>query len=177
MAEIIYVVQPVMQALESRLNDPNVLALFDAIRLEFQSNGDPTYVRRGRAKVQDGYPCIALEVLGKKEVWGAINYTKDMTVNVDVYAMIKTTGGKASEKLSLAVEDYIIKFGETLQGILNERGKQQYANIDGKGAAIYDSFAGDASYSYMYQGAIRAVKIPWFAKLWLFNSPPGTWSP
>lgn len=175
MAEIIYLIQPVMNALYNRLSSPDTIALFDAVTREFQSNVSTTYVRKGRAKVQDTYPCIALEIGSKKEEWGAINYTKDITVNVDIYGMIKVSGGAASEKLSLATEDYIIKFGDLLHGILNERGKQQYNDIDGKGAKIYDSFSSEAAYTYLYQGAVRAVKIPWFAKLWLRGSPPGAY--
>lgn len=165
-----------MDALQKRLSNPDTIALFDVVTKKYQSNVDTTYVRKGRAKVQDKYPCIALEIGSKVEEWGAINYTKDITVNVDIYGMLKISGGASSEKLSLATEDYIIEFGETLHGILNERGKQQYDNIDGKGGKIYDSFSHDASYTYLYQGAVRAVKIPWFAKLWLFGNPPNVFS-
>lgn len=177
MPEIVYYLQPVMAALENRLKEPENLAVFDGIIQEFQSNADNVYVRRGRAKVQDKYPCIGIEVVNRAEPWGAINYTKDVTVNVDVYGMLKVTGGQASDKISLAVEDYISKFGDALHGILNERNKLQYHNIDGQGMTIYDSYAEQADYTWLYQGAVRAVKLRWFGRLWLFGAPPqGTFS-
>ena len=175
MPDIVYTVQPVIEALQNRLNEPANLAVFDAIVQEFQSNAENVYIRRGRAKVQDKFPCVALEIANKSEPWGAIHFTKDITVNIDVYGMIKVTGGQQSDKISLAVEDYIIKFGETLHGLLNERARLQYPNLPGlAGGAIYDSYAEQCDYTWLYQGAVRAVKLRWWGKLWLSGNPPGT---
>jgi hypothetical protein len=161
-----------MDAVLARLMSTTNAAIFNALVAEYQSNETRMSFRRGRAKVQDAFPVICVEMMSRAEPWGATSHTKDIKIDLNIYAMIRILGGNTGDRIAQKVEDYIVELGETLQAILNERGQLQYKDIDGNGMCIYDSYAETASYETVYNGAVRQVKMPWFGKLWLFSGSP-----
>ncbi len=168
MPDLVYTARPTMDAVLARLMSTDNRALLDAIVQKYQSNEVRMDFRRGRSKVQDSFPVICVEMMSRGEPWGATSYTKDIKIDLNIYAMVRVLGGNTTDHIAQKVEDYIVELGENLQAILNERGNIQYLDIDGNGMNIYDSYAETATYETVYNGAVRQVKLPWFGKIWLF---------
>jgi len=136
----------------------------------------------GKPKVDSTTPSISMEILNRSEPWGAINHTKDITVEYNIYVSIKADVAQKpqSDWRVNPTEDLIIELCEAVVEILNEPRTLSYliqTDIDGTALPepfkVYDSHAERIQYSWLYNGALRIGLIPWFGKT-LVLGPTGS---
>lgn len=156
---------------------PAYQVTYRKIMAEFQEKvPDVMYFRSGRAKVNDIFPQIGIEVETEKETWAATSYTKDFEFDFSLYVAVKAASGiKPNDQDGQIneVENYIIALAEFTKEVLNEPlAALQYtitADQDGNPIdpqlKIYDSKAESIRYGYLYNGAIRIGQISWFGKI------------
>ena len=159
---------------------------FRKLIAEFQSvpAGTPQmYFQYGRSKVNGTFPNIGLEIQTRRDTWAATNSTKDLEFAYDITVAVKVLG--LSDPTIVGeqhpIEQYIITLAEFVYEILNEPGAALQYTItkdqDGVDLAmplrVYDSWASDIQYGFLYNGALRTAKIPWSGKLMRLG-PSGT---
>jgi hypothetical protein len=148
-----------LDAVKKRLEMPENINKLNEIADEFEkSDGQHSisvYIRRGRAKVNERYPTVCLELVSEDDQMAALNFTRDCLITLNVLVMLKVAV-RAEE-----VENYISKMAAAVKSILDQDGNLTYLDISPRHDNIYDSITGAIQYGYLYAGAIRAAQMQW----------------
>lgn len=166
----------VQNAIVEKLSQENYQVTFRRIMKEFQSNApEKMFFRSGRAKLNDVFPNIGVEIQRRADKWAATSFTKDIQYEFTLFVAVKALEGPTKNSIGEInqVEDYCIALSEFVLEALNEPiDSLQYLlteNQDGKEIPIpikiYDSLATTIQYGYLYNGALRIGSINWFAKV------------
>lgn len=170
----------VMRGLIDKLTQPVYQVLYRKIMAEYQSNApQQLFFQSGKPKIQGTFPCVGLEIVSRADEWGALSHTKDIKLSMEFTIAVKILSGQKlpTEEATMPgdineVEHYIIALSELIYEIMNEPLTLQYTiEKDQDGVAlnpslkIYDSLAEEIQYGFLYNGALRIGKIPWFGKI------------
>jgi len=170
----------VAEGIIEKMTQPVYQVLYRKVMAEFSTNyPEQLFFSLGRPKIQGTFPCVGVEITRREDPWGAISHTKDVKVHLELIVAIKTgTGQKDLETPTGSIGDfsgtekYIVALSELIYEILNEPLTLQYTisqHLDGSPVTpplqVYDSKAELIDYGYLYNGALRIAKIPWFGSL------------
>lgn len=163
----------VRDAVYTKLSQPQYAAIYNKIITRYQSTAEMLYIRKGKAKVEDRFPCIAIELNSREEQWVAIDYFKETKISLNVYVMLKnlTSPARADQDPAAVMEDYIGEMADLTYEILNEPSQIPMTiteDADRKldtPAYVFDAFATNANFGFLYNGAIRAAEIQWWGKV------------
>ena len=170
----------VIQGLIDKLTQPVYQVLYRKVMQEFQTNGpEQLFFQSGRPKINGTFPCVALEAVAREDKWGATSHTKEITIKLDFTVAVKDLVGQKplpedpTSPINInQVEHYTIALAELMLEILNEPltlqytfDKDQDGNTLNPPLQVYDSLAESINYGFLYNGALRIAKIPWFGTI------------
>ena len=170
----------VLMGVIDKLTQPFYQVLYREVMGQYQSNAaELLYFQSGKPKLQNNFPCVGVELVARKDKWAALSHTKEIELNLEFTIAVKALTGQKSMIEDPNVpgdisetEHYVADLSELLLEILNEPLTLQYTltkDQDGNPLnpplQIFDSLAEEIQYGYLYNGALRIGKIPWFGSI------------